>query len=497
MTLNPSSPKKLPYPLSLQLMHRTALDSVKFSQLAEMFNHLDYDGNGTIELDEIRQALQLISYNEQKAEEILEKFVLMDADGSGELDFEEFVMVMSSDQQGRGFFTTLKEEKNQGVANQAFYEFATTYRREMLLEIIEGREGANTLTGGEYAASHAAKAARNEELGISEDNSRQFQQFKELFEIQLFSDKASQKTHLDAKALENTEKKEERMREVNRNNVGAKKLLKRYAKLAKDNREEGNKMFVTVEKQVELRSKMESMRKNRATVQKFSAVHHNLPVMGVMSRKSSNSPNPSRSNSPKVSATRKVRICAPSSGTSPPISPHVSPTSSPGGSSTHKVGFGVLPEARTPEFSPNPPNHRGERKSSPKERAAPHDVRVRMMRMTASPMLKGRSLRHTSSAAHARIKYDKPKAKPLLPVTATVLSHTPRQEKLTQGQLTQLKMQAYEDARAAMTPRDGEEPVVALKKKPVKPGRVGDPLRNRRPMPKNRKIIGTRGRLIG
>ena len=44
---------------------------------------------------------------------------------------------MTSDSQKKGFFN-LKDEKDQGIQHKAFFEFATTYRREMLLEIIEG-----------------------------------------------------------------------------------------------------------------------------------------------------------------------------------------------------------------------------------------------------------------------------------------------------------------------------------------------------------------------
>jgi len=119
-----------------KLLHQAALDPLKILNLSSMFTHMDYDGNGTIELDEIQIALETISYNALKAQEILAKFELMDADGSGAIDFEEFVAVMTSDLQGRDFFN-LKDEQDQGIQHQAFYEFATTYRREMLLEIIE------------------------------------------------------------------------------------------------------------------------------------------------------------------------------------------------------------------------------------------------------------------------------------------------------------------------------------------------------------------------
>ena len=108
-----------------KLVQQTALDPIKVQNLAEMFNHLDNDGNGTLELDEIQLALEALSYNSLKAQEILARFELMDADGSGELDFEEFVGVMTSGDVYK-LSHNLKDEQEQELQNQAFYEFATT-----------------------------------------------------------------------------------------------------------------------------------------------------------------------------------------------------------------------------------------------------------------------------------------------------------------------------------------------------------------------------------
>ena len=55
-------------------MSQTALSPTKVRQMASMFKHLDYDRNGTLDLDEIQQALETICYNELKAQEILAKF---------------------------------------------------------------------------------------------------------------------------------------------------------------------------------------------------------------------------------------------------------------------------------------------------------------------------------------------------------------------------------------------------------------------------------------
>jgi hypothetical protein len=74
-----TAPPLLSPPL-FQLVRQGALDPIKVSQLAEMFNNqLDIDGNGTIEVEEIGIALENMKYTNIKAAEILERFVLMDS----------------------------------------------------------------------------------------------------------------------------------------------------------------------------------------------------------------------------------------------------------------------------------------------------------------------------------------------------------------------------------------------------------------------------------
>jgi len=146
MTLSYNTVKWLERHHNKKLMHQVALDEQKINQLASMFRHLDYDGNGTIEMDEIQMALETICYNELKAQEILSKFELMDADGSGSIDFEEFVAVMTSDLTGQDFYN-LEDEKQEGIQHQAFFEFATTYRRKMLIEVIDGVRANEGLVG--------------------------------------------------------------------------------------------------------------------------------------------------------------------------------------------------------------------------------------------------------------------------------------------------------------------------------------------------------------
>jgi hypothetical protein len=245
-----------------KFMHQAALDPSKVIKLSEMFQHMDYDGNGTIELDEIQQALETICYNELKAQEILAKFELMDTDGSGELDFEEFVAVMTSDLQGQDFFN-LKDEQDQGVQHQAFYEFATTYRREMLLEIIEGRgnffeknafknhvEGMeNFLPAGYEEEEEKEKEKEKEKKGkedgdLSDDDvdkanqAPAFSKFKELFDLQLINDKAHEAKEIERKSRIKQQEKRRWISEVQRNNKSA-KTMRKFKSMLKEEKSKG------------------------------------------------------------------------------------------------------------------------------------------------------------------------------------------------------------------------------------------------------------------
>ena len=77
-----------------RVVNQCALDESKVKQLQEMFEHLDDDGSGSIELDEIQLAIQYIMRSGVTPETlnekgILEKFEYIDSDGSGSIDFAE------------------------------------------------------------------------------------------------------------------------------------------------------------------------------------------------------------------------------------------------------------------------------------------------------------------------------------------------------------------------------------------------------------------------
>lgn len=65
------------------------------AQIKGMFQQLDEDGSGTIELSELKDAMKMLGMS-QDAKSLIEQFKYIDSDGSGEIDFEEFAQMLSS-----------------------------------------------------------------------------------------------------------------------------------------------------------------------------------------------------------------------------------------------------------------------------------------------------------------------------------------------------------------------------------------------------------------
>ena len=139
-----------------RVVKRAELDEGKVRQLREMFDHMDMDGSGDIEVDEVEQAMKFVrALNPQHPfdrEKILQTFEYTDSDGSGTLSFDEFLTVMTSDDVGHTFFRLSDEQRADGD-EKSFFQFATLYRREMLL---------NSITGG--SKNMQRRPARNSNL---------------------------------------------------------------------------------------------------------------------------------------------------------------------------------------------------------------------------------------------------------------------------------------------------------------------------------------------
>lgn len=108
------------------------------SQLRDMFDGLDFNGGGEIDLKEFKEA---IAYVESRTtgtsifgdpKRVNEIFQEMDADGSGTVDFNEFVTALTSDSKSG---TNSGNQLSQ--LQHTFYEFANMHRRQNILDKIE------------------------------------------------------------------------------------------------------------------------------------------------------------------------------------------------------------------------------------------------------------------------------------------------------------------------------------------------------------------------
>ena len=134
------------------------LNERKTRQLKEMFDHLDADKSGTIEVQELDTAVKVLGIQHDH-DIIMEQFAYMDADRSGSIDFEEFVAVMTSDVVDQDFFQ-LKDEQEASKWNMAFFTFASSFRRMKIVDKVDD---------------------------VHIPDSQRVQHFKSLFEVPMFS----------------------------------------------------------------------------------------------------------------------------------------------------------------------------------------------------------------------------------------------------------------------------------------------------------------------
>ena len=75
-------------------MEGTDATPEEVAEFREIFNLVDLDGGGSIDLDELRELMDLLGMNASKDE--MEAMVNeIDSEGTGEISFHDFVKVMS------------------------------------------------------------------------------------------------------------------------------------------------------------------------------------------------------------------------------------------------------------------------------------------------------------------------------------------------------------------------------------------------------------------
>lgn len=112
-------------------------------QLKEMFNSLDFDNSGGIDISELKIAVNFVSDNIKPSEktvtetkEIVKFFESMDKDGNGVVDFVEFLAQVTSQQHMNAAMVADKATRLQA----AFLEFANQLRRQKIDERLASND---------------------------------------------------------------------------------------------------------------------------------------------------------------------------------------------------------------------------------------------------------------------------------------------------------------------------------------------------------------------
>eukprot|EP01031_Cornospumella_fuschlensis_P043469 gene43469-53146_t len=125
-------------PASNATAARARVLPAKALQLREIFMGLDFDNSGSIDIDELKEAIEYVAKNASSDGAVLKDpqkladfFVKMDVNGDGTVDFNEFLIAMTV-QEGN------KPEGDQQTdkLQEAFLEFASYHRRQKILDAV-------------------------------------------------------------------------------------------------------------------------------------------------------------------------------------------------------------------------------------------------------------------------------------------------------------------------------------------------------------------------
>mmetsp|Transcript_23729 Transcript_23729/g.40380 ORF Transcript_23729/g.40380 Transcript_23729/m.40380 type:complete len:350 (+) Transcript_23729:159-1208(+) len=139
------------------------------SQLREMFDGLDFDGGGEIDLKEFKDAIAYVSKHSSVGtgdilgdpKNVTAIFRAMDADGSGTVDFDEFLLAMTAD-------TSAATGSNQLTKlRSTFYDFANVHRRQNMLEVIKDKNASDSTKFQEFERLFKVEYFGDEEINLS------------------------------------------------------------------------------------------------------------------------------------------------------------------------------------------------------------------------------------------------------------------------------------------------------------------------------------------
>lgn len=157
-------------PLNQTTTKPTHIPPHKASQLREMFDGLDFDGGGEIDLKEFKDAIAYVSEHSTigtsdilgDPKNVTAIFRAMDADGSGTVDFDEFVLAMTADSNAAGSGST-----DLSKLRSTFYDFANVHRRQNMLEIIKDKKCSDRQKLVEFERLFQVEYFHTEEINLT------------------------------------------------------------------------------------------------------------------------------------------------------------------------------------------------------------------------------------------------------------------------------------------------------------------------------------------
>lgn len=176
-------------------------------QLRQLFDSLDEDNSGTIEISEILRAMEGVG-SRAGQKHVLHLFRHIDSDGSGSIEFEEFLSVMTSGLGDQQFFQ-LNDQMEAQKYNIEFFAFVLAHRRTKILASIESESATD---GKRYASFHKLFSVPDMPSGLAPGQASNFSVLK--------------KNYSDTrKRIFTTELRKQRSAATRRSKVAASKLV--------------------------------------------------------------------------------------------------------------------------------------------------------------------------------------------------------------------------------------------------------------------------------
>ena len=158
---------------------KVAISIFQERQLREIFNGLDLESTGVIDLSQLQEAALYVENTTKDSvaplKNVYELFADMDDDGNGEVDFHEFTQAM--------IISKARSEVEVQRMNQKFIEFAFLKKREYSLRTIEEiKRKVEAEMDDRSTSSKSNKGERELELDIVEAGVQAYRLYKNLFQ---------------------------------------------------------------------------------------------------------------------------------------------------------------------------------------------------------------------------------------------------------------------------------------------------------------------------